>query len=74
MTSKFLAETVACSDRLGMTPISFKRHRFPPTIIQHAVRLYARLTLSFRDIEELLAERVLLSRLTLPESPSTFPG
>ena len=40
-----------------MTTISFKRHRFPPVIIQHAVWLYARFTLSFRDIEELLAER-----------------
>ena len=40
-----------------MTPISFKRHRFPPAIIQHAVWLYARFTLSFRDVEELLAER-----------------
>jgi transposase-like protein len=40
-----------------MSPISFKRHRFPPIIIQHAIWLYARFTLSFRDIEELLAER-----------------
>jgi transposase-like protein len=40
-----------------MTPISFKRHRFPPAIIQHAVWLYARFTLSFRDIEDLLAVR-----------------
>jgi putative transposase len=40
-----------------MTPISFKRHRFPPAIIQHAVWLYARFTLSFRDVEDLLAER-----------------
>ena len=40
-----------------MTPISFKRHRFPPEIIQNAVWLYARFTLSFRDVEELLAER-----------------
>ena len=40
-----------------MSPISFKRHRFPPVIIQHAVWLYARFTLSFRDVEELLAER-----------------
>jgi transposase-like protein len=40
-----------------MTPFSFKRHRFPPEIIQHAVWLYARFTLSFRDIEDLLAER-----------------
>jgi transposase-like protein len=37
--------------------ISFKRHRFPPDIIRHAVWLYFRFTLSFRDVEELLAER-----------------
>ena len=32
-------------------------HRFPPDIIRHAVWLYLRFTLSFRDIEDLLAER-----------------
>ena len=40
-----------------MRPTSFKRHRFPPEIIRHAIWLYARFTLSFRDVEELLAER-----------------
>ncbi len=40
-----------------MQDISFKRHRFPPEVIRHAVWLYARFTLSFRDIEDLLAER-----------------
>ena len=40
-----------------MQNISFKRHRFPPEIIRHAVWLYARFTLSYRDIEDLLAER-----------------
>ncbi len=40
-----------------MKPISFKRHRFPPSVILHAAWLYARFTLSFRDVEELLAER-----------------
>ena len=40
-----------------MQPISFKRHRFPPSVIVHAVWLYARFTLSFRDVEEMLAER-----------------
>ena len=40
-----------------MQPNSFKRHRFPPSIIVHAVWLYARFTLSFRDVEEMLAER-----------------
>ncbi len=40
-----------------MPPISYARHRFPPVIIQHAVLLYLRFTLSFRDAEDLLAER-----------------
>ena len=31
--------------------------RFPLVIVQHAVWLYARFTLSLRDVEELLAER-----------------
>src|SRR5271154_4945160 len=37
--------------------ISFARHQFPPDIIRHAVWLYFRFTLSFRDVEDLLAER-----------------
>ena len=40
-----------------MVPISYPRHRFPPVVIQHAVWLYLRFTLSYRDVEELLAER-----------------
>jgi transposase-like protein len=40
-----------------MTDISYRRHRFPPSIIQHAIWLYLRFTLSYRDVEELLAER-----------------
>ncbi len=40
-----------------MKAISYKRHRFPPTIIQHAVWLYFRFTMSLRDVEDLLAER-----------------
>ena len=44
-------------------PISFKRHRFPPDVIRHAVWLYFRFTLSLRDVEELLAQRgVVVSR------------
>ena len=34
-----------------MDTISFKRHRFPPEIIGRAVWLYARFTLSYRDVE-----------------------
>jgi putative transposase len=40
-----------------MTPLSYRRHRFPPSIIQHAIWLYLRFTLSYRDVEDLLAER-----------------
>jgi transposase-like protein len=40
-----------------MAEISYRRHRFPPVVIQHAVWLYLRFTLSYRDVEELLAER-----------------
>jgi putative transposase len=40
-----------------MQPLSFKRHRFPPEIIRHSVWLFARFTLSYRDIEEQPAER-----------------
>ena len=35
----------------------FKGHRFPPEIIEYAVWLYFRFSLSLRDVEDLLAER-----------------
>ncbi len=34
-----------------------KGYRFPPEIISHAVWLYFRFSLSFRDVEELMAQR-----------------
>ena len=37
--------------------IIFKRHRFPPQIIAHAVWLYLRFNLSLREVEEMLLER-----------------
>src|SRR5437868_9409115 len=40
-----------------MTSLCYRRHRFPPEIIQHAIWLYLRFTLSYRDVEELLAAR-----------------
>jgi putative transposase len=40
-----------------MDQLSYRRHRFPPPIIQHAIWLYLRFTLSYRDVEELLSER-----------------
>jgi transposase-like protein len=33
------------------------RQQFPPAIIRHAVWLYVRFTLSYRDVEDLLVER-----------------
>ncbi len=38
----------------------YKRHRFPPEVIQHTVWLYYRFNLSHRDIEDLLAERSII--------------
>jgi putative transposase len=40
-----------------MDHLSYRRHRFPPALIQHAIWLYLRFTLSYRDVEDLLAER-----------------
>ena len=36
---------------------SYHRHRFPSEIISYTVWLYHRFCLSFREVEELLAER-----------------
>ena len=38
-------------------PASYHGYRFPPDIISHAVWLYHRFCLSFRDAEDLLAQR-----------------
>src|SRR5580692_2586262 len=40
-----------------MMELSYRRHRFPSVVIQHAVWLYLRSTLSYRDVEDLLGER-----------------
>src|SRR5467141_1097438 len=40
-----------------MAQLSYRRHRFPSAVIQHAIWLYLRFTLSYRDVEDLLAER-----------------
>ena len=37
--------------------VSYKRHRFPPAIIAHAVWVYFRFPLSLRLVEEMLHER-----------------
>ena len=40
-----------------MTKISYSGYRFPAEIIHQAIWLYLRFTLSYRDVEDLLAER-----------------
>ena len=40
-----------------MKKIDFDGYRFPPAIIQQAIWSYFRFTLSFRDVEDLRAER-----------------
>ncbi|AYM14691.1 hypothetical protein At1D1108_50650 (plasmid) [Agrobacterium tumefaciens] len=56
------------------TPLAhFRRHRFPAEIIAHAVWLYYRFPLSFRDVEDLLAERgIEVSFQTISEWAAKF--
>ncbi|WP_430259866.1 IS6 family transposase [Neorhizobium sp. IRS_2294] len=42
---------------MSKSPVSYKRHRFPPAVIAHAVWLYFRFPLSLRLVEEMLLER-----------------
>ena len=50
----------------------YKRHRFPPEIIEYTAWLYHRFNLSARDIEDLIAERgIVISYLLRTSSEST---
>ena len=40
-----------------MDKFSYHRHRYPSVVIQHAIWLYFRFALSYRDVEDMLAER-----------------
>ena len=56
----------------GPSP-SYRGYRFPPEIISHAVWLYHRFCLSFRDVEDLLAQRgVTVSYETIRHWCQTF--
>ena len=48
-----------------MHNLCYRRHRFPVEIIQHAAWPYFRFPLSFRDAEDLLAERTSMFRMRL---------
>ena len=54
-------------------PVSYKRHRFPPQIIAHAVWLHFRFPLSLRLVEEMLLERgIVVSYKTIRRSGKKF--
>jgi len=56
--------------RVSALRSSFAGFRFPPEVITVAVRWYLRYPLSYRDIEELLAERgIEVDRSTLVHTP-----
>jgi len=50
----------------------YKRHRFPPEIILHAVRTYCRFNLSHRDIEDLLARHHRGPRKIATDKPGSY--
>ena len=51
----------------------YRGYRFPPAIIAHAVWLYHRFALSWRDVENLLAERgIEVSYETIRQWCATF--
>jgi transposase-like protein len=43
--------------KTNAAPPNDKGYRFPPEVISHAVWLYLRFSLSYRDVEELMAQR-----------------
>jgi hypothetical protein len=45
------------SRRMTDLAVNYPSYRFPPEIISHAVWLYHRFCVSFRDTEDLLAQR-----------------
>jgi transposase-like protein len=53
-----------------MQPILYARHQFPPAVIQQTVRFYMRFTLSYRNVEDLLAERRFSQKPPFFETPS----
>ena len=50
-------------------PNPYHGYRYPAEIINHTVWLYHRFTMSFRDIEDLLAERCIVVTSTDKSTP-----
>ena len=60
---------------MNLPKTAYFRHRFPAEIISHCVWLYFRFSLSFRDIEEMMAKRgVVLTYETVREWCLKFGG
>jgi putative transposase len=60
---------------MSLRPFSYKRHRFPPQIIAHAVWLYFRFPLRLRLVEEMLLERgIVVSYETIRRWAIKFGG
>ena len=60
---------------MDTTQSFYHRHRFPIEIISHCVWLYFRFSLSFRDVEEMMAKRgVVLTYETVREWCLKFGG
>ena len=58
---------------MNASALRYARYRFPPEIIGHAVWLYHRFCLSFRDAEDLLAQRgITVSYETIRQWCQTF--
>ncbi len=57
VTRRKPCDTCRMKTSSSTTTLPYKGHRFPQEIISHAVWLYYRFSLSYRDVEELLAER-----------------
>ena len=54
---------------------SYHGYRYPREVISHAVRLNFRFSLSFRDVEDLLAERgIVVSYATIRQWRRMFGG
>jgi hypothetical protein len=76
--SRPLTGRVGPSYRARVTTTSCSGYRFPVEIIQHAVWIYLRFTLSYRDVEGLLAARgIVVSQETVsiepqPSAPSVL--
>ena len=51
---------------------SYRGYRFPATVISHCVWLYFRFSLSYRDVEEMMAERGVVAGVNNPTQETLY--